>query len=188
MIAYSLCWGLDINIGNILFSDIVVKLTTGKKGREPNICYTRYLSLIIEHLLGKNYKNDKLKTFKPYQILATSFKKPSASEVPLISHTLKVEIISPIIQVANTQHAEEPVATANSTKSIDASKKVGEIGHQLKPADAKKETVISSLGKVDPKLNVDADRGAGSLIIDQVMTKVDSDLELMLDEEIESVS
>ncbi|GKC79089.1 hypothetical protein Tco_1129863, partial [Tanacetum coccineum] len=44
--------GLDIDIGNLLFSDLIVKLTTGNKGRDPNVCYTRYLSLIIEHLLG----------------------------------------------------------------------------------------------------------------------------------------
>ncbi|GJV16232.1 hypothetical protein Tco_1361555 [Tanacetum coccineum] len=96
MIAYSLCWGLDIDIGNILFSDLVVKLTTGKKGREPNICYTRYLSLIMEHLLRNAYKNDKLKTSKPHEISATSFKKPSASEVPLTSHMLKVAKLSPM--------------------------------------------------------------------------------------------
>ncbi|GJS40255.1 hypothetical protein Tco_0565298 [Tanacetum coccineum] len=170
-ITYSLCWGLDIDIGNILFSNLVVKLTTGKKGREPNICYTRYLSFIIEHLMGNNFKNDKFKTFKPHQISATSFKKPFASEVPLTSHMLKVAKLSPvpgeslippsggvnaddtadkslsgtsgsspITQVANTQYAEEPVATADATKSVDASKSAEELENQPKPADAKKRT------------------------------------------------
>ncbi|GJY91452.1 hypothetical protein Tco_0506648 [Tanacetum coccineum] len=37
MIAYGLCWGLDIGIVGILFSDHVTKLTTGKKGRDQNI-------------------------------------------------------------------------------------------------------------------------------------------------------
>ncbi|GJU50459.1 hypothetical protein Tco_1220014 [Tanacetum coccineum] len=80
--------------GNILFSDLVAKLINGKKGREPNVCYIRFLSLIIEHLLGEGYKNYKLTTFKPYHILAASFKTSKASEVALISHMLKVVNIS----------------------------------------------------------------------------------------------
>nr|GEY61818.1 hypothetical protein [Tanacetum cinerariifolium] len=41
VIAYNLIWGLNVDIGIILFSNLVVKLVNGKKGREPNICYTR---------------------------------------------------------------------------------------------------------------------------------------------------
>ncbi|GJU01307.1 retrovirus-related pol polyprotein from transposon TNT 1-94 [Tanacetum coccineum] len=36
MIAYSLIWGLNVDIGNIIFSNLVFKLQNGKKGREPN--------------------------------------------------------------------------------------------------------------------------------------------------------
>ncbi|GJS11321.1 retrovirus-related pol polyprotein from transposon TNT 1-94 [Tanacetum coccineum] len=66
----------------------------GKKGRESNVCYTRYLSLIIENLLGKDYKNDKFKSFKPHHISATSFKTPSAFKDALIPRMLKVTNIS----------------------------------------------------------------------------------------------
>ncbi|GJW82748.1 retrovirus-related pol polyprotein from transposon TNT 1-94 [Tanacetum coccineum] len=38
-----LIWGLNVDIGNILFSDLVAKIVNGKKGREVNICYTRRL-------------------------------------------------------------------------------------------------------------------------------------------------
>ncbi|GKB00385.1 hypothetical protein Tco_0828378 [Tanacetum coccineum] len=163
MIAYSLCWGLDIDIGNILFSDLVIKLTTSNKKKEQNICYTRYLSLIIEHLLGNAYKNDKLKTFKLHHISATTFKTPSASNVALTSHMIKMEKLlpkpeeslilsskrvnsddtvdkesSPLKQVTDTQHAEEPVATANTTKSVDASESAEVLGNRTKPADAEK--------------------------------------------------
>nr|GEV38097.1 putative reverse transcriptase domain-containing protein [Tanacetum cinerariifolium] len=86
--------GLDINIGNILFSDLVVKLTTGKKGKDPNICYTRYLSLIMENLMDDAYKNENLKTTKLHQIIASFCKASTASEVPLTSHMLKVAKIS----------------------------------------------------------------------------------------------
>ncbi|GKD82188.1 hypothetical protein Tco_1349027 [Tanacetum coccineum] len=167
MIAYSLCWGLDIDIGNILFSDLVIKLTTSNKKKEQNICYTRYLSLIIEHLLGNAYKNDKLKTFKLHHISSTTFKTPSASEIALTSHMLKpvnwskaptnknskkkknpsssqpktLKIIresSPLKQVADTQHAEEPVVTADTTRSVDAFESAEVLGNRPKPTDAAK--------------------------------------------------
>ncbi|GJR50475.1 hypothetical protein Tco_1400996 [Tanacetum coccineum] len=197
MIAYRLCWGLDIDIGNMSFS-VVVKLTTSKNRREPNICYTRYLSLIIENMLGNNYKNDKLKTFKPHQISATSFKKPSASEVPLTSHMLKVSKLSPvpeeslilssrgvnnddtadkslfrtsivieassITQVADTQHAEELVATVDATNSIDASESVGDLGNQPKLADAENvQEPIDKEGVKDPGIT-----SLGNVIFDEL--------------------
>ncbi|GJZ77686.1 hypothetical protein Tco_0642358 [Tanacetum coccineum] len=76
VIAYSLCWGLNADIDNILFFDLVATLVNGKKGREQNVCYTRFLSH-IEHLLGDAYKNDKLKLLNPI----TS--RPLLSRIPL---------------------------------------------------------------------------------------------------------
>ncbi|GJU04080.1 retrovirus-related pol polyprotein from transposon TNT 1-94 [Tanacetum coccineum] len=62
-------------------------------------------------------------------------KKNPASSKPKTSKIVRKS--SPIIQVADTQHAEEPVATADSTKSINASKK-----------EVVNEHVITSLGNV----------------------------------------
>ncbi|GKE97120.1 hypothetical protein Tco_1581975 [Tanacetum coccineum] len=171
--------GLEFDIGNIIFSDLVTKLQDGKKGREPNVFYTRFLSLLIEKLLGENYNNDDITLLKPYTISTASFKKPLAYKVALTSHMLKVAKIlneskqslilpseevnaddatdkslsgtnvqlvtqpkaktdkksrkkkipsstqpktsqviresSPPTQVADTQHAKEPVATADTT-------------------------------------------------------------------------
>ncbi|GJS19606.1 retrovirus-related pol polyprotein from transposon TNT 1-94 [Tanacetum coccineum] len=93
-IAYCLIWGLEIDIGGIIFSDLVHKLQNGKKNRELNICYTRFLSLIFEKLLGKDYVSNNLTFVKPHTITAASFQKPIASEVPLTSHMLKVAKLS----------------------------------------------------------------------------------------------
>ncbi|GJW13568.1 retrovirus-related pol polyprotein from transposon TNT 1-94 [Tanacetum coccineum] len=41
VIAYSLIWGMDVDIGNILFFDLIAKLVNDKKDRDVNICYTR---------------------------------------------------------------------------------------------------------------------------------------------------
>ncbi|GKE28292.1 hypothetical protein Tco_1443676 [Tanacetum coccineum] len=64
-IAYCLIWGLEIDIGGIVFSDLVHKLQNGKKNRELNICYT-----------------------------SCFFSKSLAYEVPLTSHMLKVAKLS----------------------------------------------------------------------------------------------
>ncbi|GJY15709.1 retrovirus-related pol polyprotein from transposon TNT 1-94 [Tanacetum coccineum] len=89
-ITYCLIWGLEIDIGAIIFSDLTHKLQNGKKNRETNICYTRFLSLIFEKLLRGNYVSNDLTLVKPHTITVASFQKLLASEVPLTSHMLKV--------------------------------------------------------------------------------------------------
>nr|GEZ10667.1 hypothetical protein [Tanacetum cinerariifolium] len=86
--------GLEIDIKAIIFSDLMHKLQNGKKNREANICYTRFLSLIFKKLLGEKYINDSLTFVKPHTISAASFKKPLASEVRLTLHMLKVAKLS----------------------------------------------------------------------------------------------
>ncbi|GJX38635.1 hypothetical protein Tco_0251938 [Tanacetum coccineum] len=88
IIAYSLCWGLNIDIPSILFSNLIAQLhpETGKHERKPNICYTRYLSLVMEHLMKENYKNDKLLSLKPYKITAVTLRTPLKNETPLTAH------------------------------------------------------------------------------------------------------
>ncbi|GJV46064.1 putative reverse transcriptase domain-containing protein [Tanacetum coccineum] len=154
---------LDVDIGNILFFDLVVQLDPGKKGRKSNICYPRYLSLIIEHLLGEAYKNENLKTFKPHHISATSFKAPFENEVPLLALMCKVANLSPepiksLIPPSSKVNAddiadkslfgtnvqppvEEPVTTVDVTQSIDASESSKELGNQ--PADVEKGMILS---------------------------------------------
>ncbi|GKA78044.1 hypothetical protein Tco_0784581 [Tanacetum coccineum] len=52
--------------------------------------FFRFLSLMIEKLIGENYNNNDLTLLKPYTISAASFKKPLAYEVVLTSYMLKV--------------------------------------------------------------------------------------------------
>ncbi|GJZ14696.1 retrovirus-related pol polyprotein from transposon TNT 1-94 [Tanacetum coccineum] len=74
--------------------DLVHKLQNGKKNRELDICHTRFLSLIFEKLLGKDYVSNDLTLVKPHTITVASFQKPLTSEVPLTSHMLKVAKLS----------------------------------------------------------------------------------------------
>ncbi|GJY89986.1 retrovirus-related pol polyprotein from transposon TNT 1-94 [Tanacetum coccineum] len=93
-IAYCLIFGLEINIGDIIFKDLINKLQNGKKNRDTNVCYTRYISLVLEQLLGENYHDESLIVLKLHHISATSFQTPSTSEVSLTSHMLKVSKLS----------------------------------------------------------------------------------------------
>ncbi|GJS82736.1 retrovirus-related pol polyprotein from transposon TNT 1-94 [Tanacetum coccineum] len=111
MIAFALCWGLKIDIAGVLYHDLISNLTAGgKKGREKNICYTRYLSLVMEHLMGKDYVNNYLTPTKSFQITSATFKKPTSSEVPLTSHMHKVAKLD-----------EEPQVTPSEGTNIESS-------------------------------------------------------------------
>nr|GEZ91229.1 retrovirus-related Pol polyprotein from transposon TNT 1-94 [Tanacetum cinerariifolium] len=88
--------GLNIDIASILFSDLIAQLhpVTGKKERKSNICCTRYLPMIMEHLLGETYINENLKTLKPHHITASTFKPTLKNEVPLMAYMCKVVNLS----------------------------------------------------------------------------------------------
>ncbi|GKB46519.1 hypothetical protein Tco_0897272 [Tanacetum coccineum] len=183
-------------------SSIVLVNSSPLKMKKLNICYTTFLSLMFENLLGKDYASNDLTIVKPHTITTASFQKPLASEVSLTSHTLKVakfskepeqsllppfgevnaddtadkslskafvqhvtqskattdmktkkkkippsskpkspyqvSVILSKKQVAETQHAEVTVATADATKSLEASELVEEQGNPPSTVEAKK--------------------------------------------------
>ncbi|GJU96645.1 retrovirus-related pol polyprotein from transposon TNT 1-94 [Tanacetum coccineum] len=116
-IAYCLIFGLEINIGDIIFKDLINKLQNGEKNRETNVCYTRYISLVLEQLLGENYHDESLTVLKPHHISAASFQTPSASEVSLTSHMLKVAKLSKEPDESLILPPEELNAEATADKS-----------------------------------------------------------------------
>ncbi|GJY68433.1 hypothetical protein Tco_0471415 [Tanacetum coccineum] len=107
-----------IDIGAIIFSDLIHKLQNGKKNKETNIYYTRFLSLIFEQLLGESYITNDLTLVKPHTITTTSFQKPLASEVPLTSHMLKVDNLSKEPEQSLIPSSGEVNADDNADKSL----------------------------------------------------------------------
>nr|GEX41208.1 retrovirus-related Pol polyprotein from transposon TNT 1-94 [Tanacetum cinerariifolium] len=111
-----------LKLKEIIFNDLIQKLQNGKKNRETNVCYTRYISLVLEQLLGDNYHDASLTVLEPYQILATSFQTPSASKVSLTSHMLKVAKLlkdpeESLILPSEGVNAEESADKSISTSS-----------------------------------------------------------------------
>nr|GEV11879.1 hypothetical protein [Tanacetum cinerariifolium] len=233
-ISYCLIWGLEIDIGTIIFSDLIHKLQNGKKNKEFNIFYTRFLSLIFEKLLGENYINNDLTLVKPHTITAASFQKPLASEVTLTLHMLKVaklfqepeqsfippsrevnandiadkslskasmqpvtqlkaptdlktkkkkippsskpksqykvRVILPKKQVTETQHAEVTVATADATKSLEASELAREQVNQ--PLAAQAEKVLDQ--RVEETVHESGLVAIEDVTFEQIMDEFDS--------------
>ncbi|GJT87458.1 hypothetical protein Tco_1069175 [Tanacetum coccineum] len=174
--------------------DLVAKLTTRKKGRDLNIFYTRYLSLIFEHLLGDAYKNDNLKTMNPHQITASYFKPSMASEhgaqpKALTDKKLRKKKITSSSEpktsnisreslskkhVADTQCAEETMATADDTLSLDASELVEEQGNQLTLLMPQRDTpnlIESQSQHLHSKFSIHSDSvpGNDTLVEEEVM-------------------
>ncbi|GJZ33144.1 hypothetical protein Tco_0578580 [Tanacetum coccineum] len=116
-IAYCLIFGLEINIGEIIFNDMIYKIQNRKKTKERNICYTRFISLVLEQILGDNYQDKSLTVLKPHHISAASFQIPSASEVSLTSHMLKVAKLSKEPEESLILPSEEVNAEATADKS-----------------------------------------------------------------------
>ncbi|GJX88537.1 hypothetical protein Tco_0340551 [Tanacetum coccineum] len=90
---------------------------------ELNICYTRFLSLMFEKLLGKDYVSNDLTLVKPHTITTASFQKLLASEVPLTSHMLKVAKLSkepeqPLIPPSGEVDANDTADKSPSRTSV----------------------------------------------------------------------
>ncbi|GKB61810.1 hypothetical protein Tco_0917996, partial [Tanacetum coccineum] len=112
--------GLDVDIGNIIFFDLVAKLLNGKKGRDLNIFYTRYV-VNVDDTADKPLSEASVQPIN--QSKAPTDKKSKKKKNPASYQPKTIKIIresSLLKQAADTQHVEEPVATADTTKSVDA--------------------------------------------------------------------
>ncbi|GKB28636.1 hypothetical protein Tco_0868037 [Tanacetum coccineum] len=154
MIAFTLCWDINIDIAGILYNDLVAKLTIGgKKGGEKNICYVRYLSIIMEHLLGEDYLNKDLKPMKPYQITDATFKDSSISEVPLTSHMRKVAKLPEKPLKSHSENANIEACKAMSfsgTSELPSSKLIAETDkkRRLEKNPSSAEPISSHIVKI----------------------------------------
>ncbi|GKB97654.1 hypothetical protein Tco_0983791 [Tanacetum coccineum] len=112
---------LEVDIGNIIFSDLVTELQDGKEGREPNKPLASEVALTSHMLKVPKLSNE------PKQSLILPSEEVNADDT--IDKSLSGTNVQP--------YAEEPVTTANATQSLDAFRSVEELRNQSKPVDAK---------------------------------------------------
>ncbi|GJV63599.1 hypothetical protein Tco_1474427 [Tanacetum coccineum] len=99
---------LDVDIGNIIFFDLVAKLLNGK-------------NVNVDDTADKPLSEASVQPIN--QSKAPTDKKSRKKNNPASYQPKTIKIVresSPLKQVADTQHVEEPVATADTTKSVDA--------------------------------------------------------------------
>ncbi|GKA43308.1 hypothetical protein Tco_0736032 [Tanacetum coccineum] len=159
MIAYALCWGLNINIAGIVFNDLVANLSSGgKKGKEKNISevpipsHMRRVSklpkkplILPSEEMNAEDSNDKSLSgtvvhpdSKPK---AKTYKKRRTKNIPSSSEPNASKIIriqSPTTQAFKCQPAEEPEVIADATTSLEASKSAEDQDNQSHIVDAEK--------------------------------------------------
>ncbi|GJX19598.1 reverse transcriptase domain-containing protein [Tanacetum coccineum] len=102
------------------------------------------------------------------QSKASTDKKSKKKRKPPSSKPKTSKIVresSPSIQVADTQHAEDPVTTVDATKGLDASELAEEKGNQPKTADAEKvlENIVNE-AEHTVKEKKDADEFTNSVL------------------------
>ncbi|GJW44320.1 hypothetical protein Tco_0073119 [Tanacetum coccineum] len=96
----------------------------------------QYISLVLEQLLGENYNDKSLTVLKPHHISAASFQTPSASEVSLTSHKLKVAKLSKQPDKSLILPSKKVNAKESTDKSyLEASVTAEVQDNQLKVAD-----------------------------------------------------
>lgn len=90
MIVFSLMTRTKINIGKIIYDDLVIKLT--EDNRKRTMSYPRFVSLVLEHLLGEEYTQDPKMGIHPHVLSKKIYSKSNPNtEVKLKTYMLNFE-------------------------------------------------------------------------------------------------
>ncbi|GJY76832.1 hypothetical protein Tco_0481948 [Tanacetum coccineum] len=120
LLAYSLITGTEVDIGEIIYSDLVTKLLN--KSRLKYVSYPRFISCALQVLLGSEYTQDKKFRFLPPILSNSNFTKDP-------SKVTDIELTAHMIAVNNRRDSVSPPPLA------------------AKPKKGKSQTVASTLPK-----------------------------------------
>ncbi|GJR80895.1 hypothetical protein Tco_0151680 [Tanacetum coccineum] len=109
MIAYCLITRIKVDIREIIYSDLVTKLTS--KSRQKYVSYPRFISYALEVLLGSNYTQDE--TFESSQIILSN---SNFSKDP--SKVTKIELTAPMIAMNNQKDSVSPLPFSGKKKKV----------------------------------------------------------------------
>nr|GEV52014.1 retrovirus-related Pol polyprotein from transposon TNT 1-94 [Tanacetum cinerariifolium] len=121
LLAYSLITGTEVDICEIIYSDLVTKLLN--KSRLKYVSYHRFISCALQVLLGPDYTQDKIFGFLPLILSNFNFTKdPSkVTEIELMAHMIAVNnwrdsVSSPPL-VVKPKKGKSQIVTSTSPKS-----------------------------------------------------------------------
>ncbi|GKD37753.1 hypothetical protein Tco_1257960, partial [Tanacetum coccineum] len=163
-IAYCLCWGLNIYIAYILFSELIAHLHPegAKKERRPNVAD---LSPEPIQSLIRPSKEVNADDTTDKSLSGTSMLPVTQPKAPTAKRLRKKKILSS----THPEQAEEFVATADITKSLDASESTKEQGNQPKTADAEK-VLVQNLVEEEKDIGL---HSLGDVTFEQLMDEVE---------------
>ncbi|GKB68175.1 hypothetical protein Tco_0929587 [Tanacetum coccineum] len=118
LLAYSLITGTEVDLGEIIYSDLVTKLLN--KSRLKYVSYLRFISCALQVLLGFDYAQDKKIRFLPPILSNSNFSKDP-------SKVTDIEITAHMIAMNNRRDSVSPPPLA------------------LKPKKGKSHTVTTTL-------------------------------------------
>ncbi|GKA12352.1 hypothetical protein Tco_0691898 [Tanacetum coccineum] len=120
LLAYSLITGTEVDVGEIIYSDLVTKLLN--KSRLKYVSYPRFISCALQVLLGSEYTQDKKFRFLP----------------PIMSNSNFTKDPSKVTNIELTAHM---IAVNNQRDSVSSPPLA------VKPKKGKSQTVASTLPK-----------------------------------------
>ncbi|GJX14796.1 hypothetical protein Tco_0206554 [Tanacetum coccineum] len=109
LLAYSLITGTEVDIGEIIYSDLVTKLLN--KSRQKYVSYPRFISCALQVLLGCDYTQDVKFGFLPGILSNSNFTK-DLSKVP------NIELTAHMIAVNNQKDLVSPLPFSGKKKKV----------------------------------------------------------------------
>ncbi|GJW36970.1 hypothetical protein Tco_0059890 [Tanacetum coccineum] len=120
LLAYCLITGTEVDIGEIIYNDLVTKLLN--KSRLKYVSYPRFISCALQVLLGSDYTQDENFGFLP-SILSNSnlTKDPSkVTDIELTAHMIAVnshkDLVSPLLLSAKPKKGKSQTVTSTLPK------------------------------------------------------------------------
>ncbi|GJV38790.1 hypothetical protein Tco_1417230 [Tanacetum coccineum] len=135
IILYSLANGINIDYAIIFWEDIIIKLN--KKQRENIVRYTRFLSLLMMHMMKEGYGDGEV-TLYPTQVFSVNnwALKPNEPEgPPFIDHMLAIcSTTKPVVLKA-------PKPSSNAERVSQGTKPGAQPGHKKHSTSSKQPSV-----------------------------------------------
>ncbi|GJS53351.1 hypothetical protein Tco_0626713 [Tanacetum coccineum] len=141
LLAFSLITGTEVDIGEIIYSDLVTKLLN--KSRLKYVSYPRFISCALQVLLGSDYTQDKKFRFLPPILSNSNFTKdPSkVTDIELTAHMIVVnnrrDSVSPPPLAPKPKKGKSQTVTPTLPKS-QGPKASGAISKKRKKPNSKK--------------------------------------------------
>ncbi|GJX10459.1 hypothetical protein Tco_0200318 [Tanacetum coccineum] len=107
LLAFNLITGTEVDIGEIIYSDLVTKLLN--KSRLKYVSYPRFISCALQVLLGSDYTQDKKFGFLPPILSNSNFTKDP-------SKVIDIELTAHMIAVNNQRDSVPPPPSAPKPK------------------------------------------------------------------------